>query len=302
MKTVFIVNPHAGTENNAAKLRSAIQAFDEASSCELYVTQEAGDATRLVERWTEKHPGEKVRFVACGGDGTVNEVFNGAVGKPNVSVSCYPCGSGNDFVKAFGGAERFMDVGKLVTAKTQKLDLLKVGKRYSNNVVNFGFDTTVAITINKEREKTGHGSKNAYTKGVVTALLTSMKNDFTVKADGEVLNPDSKALLCTLANGQYVGGSFRCAPRAKTDDGLMEVCLIKPISRLRFVKILTPYTNGQHLDDENLKDIVVYRQARKVEVEAPEGFAYSLDGEIIYESHFTVEVAEKALDFAVPEC
>ena len=82
----------------------------------------------------------------------------------------------------------------------------------------------------------------------------------------------------------------------------MEVCLIKPISRLRFVKILTPYTNGQHLDDEKLKDIVVYRQARKVEVEAPEGFAYSLDGEIIYESHFTVEVAEKALDFAVPEC
>ena len=119
MKTVFIVNPHAGTENNAAKLRSAIQALDEASSCELYVTQEAGDATRFVERWTEKHPGEKVRFVACGGDGTVNEVFNGAVGKPNVSVSCYPCGSGNDFVKAFGGAERFMDVGKLITVKTQ---------------------------------------------------------------------------------------------------------------------------------------------------------------------------------------
>ena len=194
-----------------------------------------------------------------------------------------------------------MDVGKLVTAGTQKLDLLKVGQRYSNNVVNFGFDTTVAITINKEREKTGHGSKNAYTKGVVTALLTSMKNNFTVKADGEVLNPDGKALLCTLANGQYVGGSFHCAPRAKTDDGLIEVCLIKPISRLRFVKILTPYTNGQHLDDEKLKDIVVYRQARKVEVEAPEGFAYSLDGEIIYENHFTVEIAEKALDFAVPE-
>ncbi|MGN1026420.1 MAG: diacylglycerol/lipid kinase family protein [Faecousia sp.] len=302
MKTVFIVNPHAGTENNEEKLRSAIASLDEASSCELYVTQGVGDATHFVESWTEKHPGEEVRFVACGGDGTVNEVFNGAVGKPNVSVSCYPCGSGNDFVKAFGGAERFMDVGKLVTARTQKLDLLKVGKRYSNNVVNFGFDTTVAITINKEREKTGHGSKNAYTKGVVTALLTSMKNNFTVKADGEVLNPDGKALLCTLANGQYVGGSFRCAPRAKTDDGFIEVCLIKPISRLRFVKILTPYTNGQHLDDEKMKDIVVYRQARAVEVEAPEGFAYSLDGEIIYENHFTVEIAEKVLNFAVPAC
>ena len=70
---------------------------------------------------------------------------------------------------------------------------------------------------------------------------------------------------------------------------------------MRFVKILTPYTNGQHLDDEKLKDIVVYRQARKVEVEAPEGFAYSLDGEIIYENHFTVEIAEKVLEIAVTE-
>lgn len=70
---------------------------------------------------------------------------------------------------------------------------------------------------------------------------------------------------------------------------------------MRFVRILTPYSNGQHLDNEKLKDIVVYRQARKVEVEAPEGFAYSLDGEILYENNFTVEVAEKVLDFAVPE-
>ena len=74
-----------------------------------------------------------------------------------------------------------------------------------------------------------------------------------------------------------------------------------PGEEVRFVRILTPYTNGQHLDNEKLKDIVAYRQARKVKVEAPEGFAYSLDGEILYENHFTVEIAEKVLDIAVPE-
>ena len=301
MKYIFIVNPHAGEEDHAAKIRAQIETLPQKDDCEIYITKAVGDATDFIGEYLSVHPKEPVRFIACGGDGTVNEVFNGAVGHENVSVSCYPCGSGNDFVKAFGGAQKFLDAAALINAQDRRIDLLKVGDRYSNNVVNFGFDTTVAITINKQREKTGHGGKSVYTKGVITALIKSMKNKCKVRADGEVLNEDGRLLLCTLANGQYVGGSFKCAPRSKPDDGLIEVCLIKPISRLRFVQILGTYTEGKHLDDEKMQDIVVYRQAKKVEIVAPEGFAYSLDGEIIYENRFTVEIAPGAVNFAVPE-
>ncbi|MBO4818683.1 MAG: hypothetical protein J5528_00970, partial [Firmicutes bacterium] len=231
----------------------------------------------------------------------ISEVFNGAVGAENVSVSCYPCGSGNDFVKAFGGAELFSDIEKLMHAKVRPLDLLKVGDRYSNNVVNFGFDTTVAITVNEDREKTGHGSKSSYTKGIIKALIKSMKNEAKIYADGELLNPNGTFMLCTVANGQYVGGSFKCAPRARTDDGLIEVCVVKTVSRLKVPGIIGIYSEGKHLEDPSMKDIVTYRQAKKVEVEAPEGFAYSLDGEIIYENHFTVEIVPGAIKLAVPE-
>ena len=278
MRYIFIINPKAGAQDRSAELKAAVAALPQKDQCEFYCTQSVGDATVYVKQWCDEHPREEVRFIACGGDGTINEVFNGAAGRENVSVTCWPVGSGNDFVKVFGGSERFMDIGKLLTAPTRKLDLLKVGDRYSVNVVNFGFDTTVAITINQEREKTGHGGKSAYTKGVVKALLTSMRNEFTVTADGELLDTKGKALLCTVANGQYVGGSFKCAPKAKTDDGLLEVCLIRPISRIRFVTILGTYTAGKHLDDPKMQDIVIYRQAKKVEITAPEGFAYSLDG------------------------
>ncbi len=297
MKTVFIVNPKAGGENAEQRIREAVEKLSVKDDCSVYVTKGVGDATAFVTEYCQKEQGE-LRFIACGGDGTINEVFSGAVGKSNVSVSCYPCGSGNDFVKCFGGAEAFSDLERLATAEAKPIDVLKVGDRYSINVTNFGFDTTVAMTINAEREKTGRGNKNAYTKGVIKALLTAMKNKAKVWADGELLNPDGSLLLCTVANGQYVGGSFKCAPRAELDDGMMEVCLAKCISRLRFVKLLTPYTNGEHLDREDFADIIVYRRAKKVEVEAPEGFAYSLDGEIIRESRFAVEIMPKALNFA----
>ncbi len=301
MQYVFIVNPHAGAVNKAQMLKSSIAFLPQAQSCSVYETKAPGDATEFVSAWLRERPGEAVRFIACGGDGTVNEVFSGAIGYENASVTCYPCGSGNDFVKTFGGADRFSDVKALLEAPTVPLDALRVGDRTAFNVVNFGFDTTVAITINEERAKTGHGNKNAYTKGVVKALLTAMNNRFTVKADGETLNPEGNALLCTVANGRYVGGSFCCAPRAETDDGLIEVCLIKPISRLRFVQILGPYTAGEHLDRSEMRDIVVYRRAKEVEVEAPEGFAFSLDGEIVYENRFTVKIEPGALNLALPE-
>lgn len=301
MKYIFIVNPFAGNGERKKTVEEAIAKLPQKDECEIYDTQGVRDATKFVRSYCTAHKDEEVRFIACGGDGTINEVFDGAIGFENASVTCYPCGSGNDFVKAFGGAEKFSDISKLVSAKTIKIDALKVGDRYSVNVTNFGFDTTVAITINEERAKTGHGNKNAYTKGIVRALLTSMKNKCKVYADGELLNPKGDMLLCTLANGQYVGGSFKCAPRSKADDGLIDVCLIKPISRLRFVKILDTYTNGKHLYDPKMADILVYRQAKKVDVAAPEGFAYSLDGEIIYENNFTVEIAPSVLNFAVPE-
>ena len=299
MKYYFIVNPLAGDGKAVESIKEQIEGRKD---CELYETKAPLDATEFVRKTIEENKGSKMRFVACGGDGTINEVFSGAIGAgDNVSVSVYPCGSGNDFVKVFGGTEKFDSIDKIIAAKEQKLDALKVGDRYSFNVTNFGFDTTVAITINKEREKTGHGNKNAYTKGVVTALLKSMNNKCSVWADDELLNPSGKALLCTVANGQYVGGSFKCAPRASTNDGLIEVCLIKPISRIRFVKILTPYTNGEHLDREDMADIITYRQAKKVHVTAPDGFAYSLDGEIIYSSDFEIEIIPGALNLAVPE-
>ena len=222
MRSLFIINPKAGDGKRIEILKNEISVLSEKENCEIYLTKGVRDATRYVSEYLNRHADEEVRCIACGGDGTLNEVVNGAVGHANASVSVYPIGSGNDFVKSVGGAEKFLSAEALIHAPVREIDLLKAGEHYSINVINFGFDTAVAITVNEDRDRTGHGNRNSYTKGIVKALMTNMRNAGTVKADGETLDPSGKFLLCTIANGQYIGGKFLCAPHADLNDGLME--------------------------------------------------------------------------------
>lgn len=301
MKHYFIVNPAAGKVSSVDRLLTEIGQYTDRYDIEIHVTEAPHDATEFVKKTCAENPDTELRFYACGGDGTLSEVVNGAVAFSNASVGCYPCGSGDDFVKYYGGREHFLDIEALLTAKDDPIDVLSINDSvYSINIVNFGFDTKVCKTMIKVRRKKIIGGKRAYVTGVVTALITAMKNKCRVSADGELLNPKGKILLCTLANGSYVGGSFYCAPRSVNNDGLIDVALFRPLSRFTFVKLLPVYTKGGHLDDPRFKKYFEYRRVKTVHITAPEGFSLTVDGEILDGTDFTVSVLPKALRFAVP--
>ena len=300
MKHIFIINPAAGKNNSFDNIKKILELKKVEVDYELYETQAPGDATAYIRKYCTEHQ-EPVRFYACGGDGTLNEVVNGVVGFAHASMSCYPCGSGNDFVKYYGGKKVFWNLEELLDAPEEYIDLMRVGNKYAINATHFGFDSSVAETMMKVRRKKLIGGKNAYTTGVVVGLFKAMKNACRVSVDGELLNPDGNILLCTIANGQYVGGSFRCAPRSLDNDGQLEVCLVKPISIFTFINLIKVYTEGTHLDDDRFAKILEYRRGKKIEIDAPEGFIYSFDGELICQNHFTVEVVPNAIRFAVPK-
>jgi len=139
-----------------------------------------------------------------------------------------------------------------------------------------------------------------YPIAVLRAFLTGMRTKCTVYADGEKLN-EGKICLCTIANGKYVGGSYKCAPNSLNDDGLLEVCLIKPISRIKFALLKKYYTNGTHLDNPKFKDIIVYRRAKQVVIEGGKGFCVSLDGEVLNSERIVVDNKQQAIRFVVPK-
>ncbi len=297
MKHIFIVNPAAGSGEVPRIVREQIAGLPD---CEIYETKGPRDAEAYIRSRCAASPEEKLCFVACGGDGTVNEVASGLAMNRNACMTVYPLGSGNDFVKAFGGADRFRNVEALRKAVPRPIDILKVGERWAANAFHFGLDSAVAKTMTDVKPKPLIGGKNAYPTGVAKALIFNMRTWCRMEVDGEAFH-EGNMLLCTVANGQYVGGSYRCAPRSLCDDGLAEICLVKPVSRLRFLKLMNAYKAGSHLEDPRFDGVVCYRRGRVIDVVGKPGFMVSLDGEVVEGASFRVEVIPGGLMFAVPE-
>lgn len=303
MRHIFILNPSAGSGALLATIRERIERLD--CDYEIYETTGRADATRYVRACCAKYTGP-LRFYACGGDGTIKEVAEGVMGQENASMSCLPIGSGNDFVKCFGGANAFLDVESLVKAEAMPTDIISIRAdghpdTYSLNVCNFGFEAYVAWYMDRIRRKPLIGGKNAYTTGILYALLCAMKTRGEVYADGEKLNASGVYLLGTAANGEFVGGGYHCAPRASVSDGYLEVCLVRPLSVFTLLRLIGSYKKGTHLEDPRFKKYITYRRVKKVEVKSDTPFALCLDGEILETTHFTAEALPGAVEFAAPQ-
>ena len=219
------------------------------------------------------------------------------VGSRNKHLAVLAYGSGNDFIKYYEGKD-FRSVADLVKGTAHKIDILKVGNdHYSINVCNFGFDSVVASTANKLSRR---GNKNPYRWGIVKAIFCGRFNSIQVKADGELLNEGKRMLLCTLGNNNHVGGEFFCSPRAKNDDGLMEVGYCKTTTLAGFLGLLPIYTTGNHLDDPKASKHFVYRQAKTVDVHSDKQIELCLDGEMLAGKDFHIEVIPQAISFIIP--
>ncbi|MBR0230045.1 MAG: YegS/Rv2252/BmrU family lipid kinase [Erysipelotrichaceae bacterium] len=299
MKHVFIINPAAGPKNSFDTIKAMVEKHTEIDYV-IYKTQGEGDATIYVKKMCEDNPEEQLRFYACGGDGTMNEVLNGVVGHENAALTVYPSGSGNDYVKYFGGARLFLDLDSVIKGTEVPVDVMKINNRYALNVINFGFDTVVVKTMMKVKRLPLMKGKMSYIAGVISGLFGGRHNNCYIKADGELLNPDGEFMMCTMANGSFVGGSFNCAPRSIVNDGLIEVTVVKPVELIKVPDFIGKYTNGTFIDDPACQKYVTYRQARKIELDWDKPYDMCIDGELDLDSHFTIENLEGAVRFVVP--
>ena len=296
MHYCFIINNEPSKAGNAEKIEADIKRLEKPIDFEIYRTTAEKTATEFVKEFCQNNPEQETCFVACGGDGTINEVASGMVGAQNKHLAVLAYGSGNDFIKYYQGKD-FLSVDSLVNGTPHKIDILKVNDSYSINVCNFGFDSVVASTANKLSRK---GNKNPYRWGIVKAIFCGRFNRIQVKADGEELNPGKRMLLCTLGNNNHVGGEFFCSPRAKNDDGLIEVGYCKTTTLMGFLGLLKIYTVGNHLDDPKASKHFIYRQSKTVDVHSDKQIELCLDGEMLPGNDFHIQIIPGAISFIIP--
>ncbi len=322
MKYIYIIN---GRADKAPQYSQFFEQLKEVPhTYEVYTTLGEGDATRYVRLYCDLHPDEEVCFVACGGNGIINGVASGLMGyleTLNSQLSClapketrpaieveqplnfsmailYFAGATEDFIINYPG-RNFRSVKEMLAGTVTPTDIIKVNDSYCLNVINLGFNSRVASRANELVAK-GKSAHEAYIRGVINAFLTSRFNRIRVTVDGERI-ARGLMVLCTVANGRRVGGEFNCAPTAKTDDGLIDVCYFRAMSLLRLLMLFPLYRSGQHIGSRPGKGKVLYRQAREVVVSSRDIIDIYFDGELLPGSRFEIKILPGALPLRLPE-
>lgn len=297
----FVVNPVAGKGGGKEALIGLIRSACEkrGEKYEIYVTESRGDATRFVRAACEQYPERATRFYSCGGDGTLNEVTNGACGYDNAQVAAIPAGTGNDFIKSFSSLPSFSDIECQLDGEPMKVDLIKFGNKYCMNLLNIGFDCTVVEKMKKLRSKVNVPNNIAYPLGVLSALFGVYGQHFSVTFD------DDKAiekdfLLSAFGNGRIYGGGYTATPLACIDDGILDVCLVDKISRFKFISLIGDYKKGTHILREKPIEFLSYHKCKRVHFESPVPIGVCFDGEVENFSSLDIEIVPEAVSFAVP--
>ena len=240
---VLIANPTSGARRApdlATRVTELLKA--KGKSVELRITECAGDAKRLAAD-AVAHGVQTV--TGCGGDGTLQEIAESIRSTPT-ALAIVPSGRCNDFAGAIGlkrsdPVEKFVSV--IAENKRRAFDIGTMGERCFLTVATLGFDSEVSRFV--ETRKLWLKGSPAYFYAVMRVLISF--NAPSVRLKGDFGTYEGRILLAATGNTPCYGGAMRITPGAIPDDGMLEVCVIKNVSRLTVLRVLPRVLSGTHV-------------------------------------------------------
>jgi len=239
--------------------------------------------------------------VAVGGDGTVHVALQ-EIGGTDVPLGIIPCGTGNDLARSLGlrarDAEAAADV--VLTGATRTLDLARAtgadgASRLFATVLASGFDSRVNDRANRMRFPRGASRYSLAILAEVALLAGAAYRADLELADGSTERVDGELLLAAVGNVRTYGGGIPISPAADPTDGLLDVVLVRALSRTRLVRLLPRVYRGTHL---GIREVSSHR-VRAVTLASPAGTAYA-DGDALGPLPMRIEVLPRALTVFAP--
>jgi diacylglycerol kinase (ATP) len=266
------------------------------------VTFEGGDAARMAG---EAAAAGAELVVACGGDGTLNQVANGlydwaagvdAADDPSTlpRLGIVPLGTANDLANGVGvPADVPGALALAVSGRAREIDVGVVnGQRFLNvSTGGFGADATDRAGDDAKRVL---GSLAYVLRGVQELVELEIAHG-RFHADGELIH-DGPFLFFAVGNGPRTGGGNLLTPHADLSDGLLDVCVVPELTRVALVALAPQLRSGRHTDNDD----VIYRQVRELVVEAQEPLRVNADGEPLEGRRFTYRIEPRRLRLMVP--
>jgi diacylglycerol kinase (ATP) len=270
MELAVIVNPRAGRRTAVWKepaLRAALGPLGIGVS--VHVTRAPGDARRLAKELA----GRADVIGVVGGDGTVHEVVNGIV-PHRVPIVLIPSGAGNDLASLIACPGNLRELAAVIeNGWGAELDILNFGDRFCVNSAGLGFE---GLVNRMSHDLARIGGRTRYALALLRALRSFQHPHFKITTSrGDEVS--GEMLLVSIGNGRRTGGAFYLTPHAFPDDGLIDVCIIEPMSRAKMLFILPRALNGSHVARKEVRLLRVASLA----VEATAAYPMHIDGEYV---------------------
>lgn len=279
----FIVNPSSRSGKGLQVWQQAEAELEKnAVEYRVFFTSEKVRADQLAKEITRMEGYQTL--VALGGDGTVNEVINGIQNFEQVTFAYIPSGSSNDFARSLKlPTDPVEAVQNILNPKYYaKLDLGEASfdeqKRLFAVSCGMGFDAAVcheAMTskLKKILNKLGLG-KLTYVAIALHQLIALPARPITLFVD-KLKTSFPKTFFVSVQNCAYEGGGLKLCPKARPDDGNLDVCAVKALNKLVLACVLPTGYVGKH----TIFSCVKISQGKEIEMKAPTALALHMDGE-----------------------
>ena len=223
--------------------------------------------------------------IAVGGDGLMHIILQSVV-PSQIPFALIPAGTGNDFVRTLGWDLEAVDVllNRIITTKPSPIDLGLVDGEWFGAILSTGFDSIVNEKANSMQWPKGPMKYNA---AIAIELPRFKPRHYEITLDDRTIS--TEAMLIAVANGRSYGGGMLVCPNAKLNDGLFDVMVLHPVSKIEFMKVFPRVFAGTHVSHPAVEIV----RSKNVTIES-KAVAYA-DGERIGQLPIAAECIHDAV-------